>query len=74
LIADDTGRFYVAVSASGLLTAIQPNEAEDLIQDRTYRRWNGEQAWTELERLPLLDSTFAQHDVAADALGDEGPL
>ena len=74
VIEDDSGRFFVAVTASGLLTEIQAHEAEKLVQDRTCRRWNGDRSWTEFERLPLLDSSVTLHGAPDAASSDDVSL
>ena len=60
LLEDDSGRFYVAVTASGRLSEVSRAEADDLLRIRTYREWHGDRSWSPFERLPLIGGDFAE--------------
>jgi len=60
LLEDDSGRWYVAVSASGRWSEISSDEADDLFRTRTYREWHGDRSWSPFERLPLLGGGLPQ--------------
>jgi hypothetical protein len=67
VIEDNAGKVYLAVTASGIMTEISADEANELIQSRAYRRWNGDRSWTDLERLPLFDTALAHPTPESEA-------
>lgn len=66
LVEDDAGRCYIAVTSSGRLSELPRAEANELVRTRTYRRWHGDQSWSEFERLPLISSAFSQPAAPTD--------
>ena len=66
LIEARGGRFYIASTATGHLTEVDADEANRLIQDRTYRRWHGDRSWSVYERLPLIAQSFGRQYLIHD--------
>ena len=60
LLEDERGRWFEAVTASGRLSELSREEVDDLIRNRTYRKWHGDRAWSPLERLPLFGAEVPQ--------------
>lgn len=60
LLEDDAGNWFVAVTASRRLNPIARADAEDLIRNRTYRKWQGGRDWATLDRLPLFAADDSQ--------------
>jgi hypothetical protein len=74
LIEDQTGRMFIAATATGRLSQIDAEEAATLIQGRTYRKWHGDRAWTPLDHLPLLAPVFSRPVPSPDASSGESAL
>lgn len=60
LIENGELRCFVASTSTGQLSEILPEDAQRLIVERTFRPWNGSQAWTPLTQLPLIAPAFAR--------------
>jgi hypothetical protein len=74
LIEDGGGRFYIASTTTGHLTEVGADEANRLIQNRTYRRWHGDRSWTVYERLPLVAQSHARQYTAQDPSDGESTI
>ncbi len=60
MLEDQEGRVYLGSATAGTLISVRQEDVERMLRTRAYRRWNGDRAWTSLDRLPLVAWAFSQ--------------
>lgn len=71
MLEDRQGQIYLGSVKTGTLTPVRHEDAEQMLDTRAYRQWNGDRAWASLDRLPLIAWAFTGNVPPADGAGAE---